>query len=80
MPVLEVRNREFQRAIGEWLEKARQGNTVVIRSPQGPPLTLQAGLPSASATYDWDEHFRWLKKQPESLTNPVDDLRSTDNR
>ncbi len=42
MATLRVKNRDFQRATGEWLQKARQGNTVLIVSPEGPPLTLKA--------------------------------------
>jgi hypothetical protein len=80
MAILQVKNRDFQRAPADWLHKARQGDTVVIVSPEGPALTLRAGRPKRDSRPDWDGHFKWLKKQPAATTNPVDDLRRTDKR
>lgn len=80
MATLKVKNRDFQRATGLWLQKARQGNTVIIVSPEGSPLTLTAGRPRAEPGPDWDSHFAWLKSLPESAENPVDELRRGENR
>ena len=80
MAVLQVKNRDFQRAPAEWLHKARQGETIVIVSPEGPPLTLRVGRPKRDARIDWASHFEWLKRQPVIETNPVDDLRRADHR
>ena len=33
-----------------------------------------------AAQPDWDSHFEWLKKQPVSETNPVDELRKAEKR
>ena len=80
MSTLRVRNRDFQRAPAGWLHKARQGDTVVIVSAEGPPLTLRVGRPKPEQEADWDRHFEWLKKQPVQETNPVDDLRRIEDR
>ena len=80
MALLRVKNRDFQRATGEWLQKARQGNTVLIVSPEGPPLMLTTGAPSVGAKPDWDGHFAWLKRQPQIEINPVDELRQAEKR
>ncbi len=80
MATLRVRNRDFQRAPAGWLHKARQGDTVVIFSVEGPPLTLRAGHPKLEEKPDWDSHFEWLKKQPVQETNPVDELRRDESR
>ena len=72
--------RDFQRATGGWLQKARQGNTVLILSPEGPPLTLKAGHPKPEKGVDWDRHFAWLRNQPEIQANPVDELRRAEDR
>lgn len=80
MQALKVKNREFQRAAGKWLEKAKLGNTIIIVSTEGPPLTLKAGAVSAGPEIDWDEHFAWLKKQPLMKANPMDALREMDGR
>ncbi|MBI2149006.1 MAG: hypothetical protein HYU27_00170 [Acidobacteria bacterium] len=80
MAILQVKNRDFQRSPADWLRRARQGETVLILSPEGPPLTLTAGRPKRSADADWDSHFGWLKKQPVIETNPVDELRRTEKR
>ena len=80
MATLQVKNRDFQRSPADWLHKARQGDTVVIVSPDGPSLTLIAGRPKRSANSDWDRHFEWLKKQDLIETNPVDDLRKAEKR
>ena len=80
MAILRVKNRDFQRATGAWLQKAREGNTVIILGAEGPPLTLQAGSAGADKKADWDHHISWLRKQPSSDTNPVDDLRREETR
>src|SRR5712692_9714384 len=80
MAVLQVKNRDFQRAPADWLHKARQGNTVVIVSPEGPALTLTARRPKHASKPDWNSHFRWLKEQPAISINPVDELRQSEKR
>ncbi len=80
MAVLQVKNREFQRAPAEWLHKAKHGDTVVIVSPEGPPLTLRVGRPKRQSEKDWSSHFAWLKKQPLLESNPVDEIRRAENR
>ena len=80
MPILQVKNRDFQRAPADWMHRARQGNTVVIVSPEGPPLTLTAGRTTPDAGPDWDSHFEWLKGQPSIDANPVDELRRNEHR
>jgi len=80
MAILEVKNRDFQRSAGDWLRRARQGDTVVIVSSEGPPLTLTAGRPKRASKPDWNRHFDWLKTQPAFETNPVDEMRKTDKR
>ena len=78
--VLQVKNRDFQRTPAAWLHRARQGDTVVIVSSEGPPLTLTLGRPKRGAKPDWNSHFEWLKKQPVIETNPVDELRKAEKR
>ena len=80
MAILEVRNRDFQRAPADWLHKAREGETVVIVSAAGPPLTLRVGRPARDARVDWTSHFDWLKRQPEIDVNPVAELRGAEDR
>jgi antitoxin (DNA-binding transcriptional repressor) of toxin-antitoxin stability system len=80
MATLQVKNRDFQRSTADWLRRARQGDTVVIVSSDGPPLTLTAGRPKRGSKPDWDSHFDWLKKQPVYETNPVDDVRKSEKR
>ena len=80
MAILQIKNRDFQRAPADWMHRARQGDTIVIVSSEGPPLTLTVGRPKRAAEPDWDSHFAWLKKQPGSETNPVDDLRKAEKR
>ena len=80
MAMFRVKNRDFQRSPADWMHRARQGDTIVIVSPEGAPLTLMAGKPRRDAQPDWDSHFEWLKKQPVSETNPVDELRKAEKR
>jgi antitoxin (DNA-binding transcriptional repressor) of toxin-antitoxin stability system len=80
MAVLRVKNREFQRKPSEWLQRAREGKTVVIISPEGPDLTLHAGYRKGSPSDQWKEHFEWLRKQPITDSNPVDELRRAESR
>ena len=80
MAVLQVKNRDFQRSPADWLHRARQGDTVLIVSPEGPPLTLVAGRPKRGGQPDWNSHFKWLKKQAVSPANPVDELRKAEQR
>ena len=80
MAILQVKNRDFQRSTADWLHKARQGDTVVIVSPEGPALTLTVGRPKHGSKPDWKDHFDWLKKQPAIQINPVDELRQTEKR
>ena len=80
MAILNVKNREFQRSQADWLHRARRGDTVVIVSPEGPPLTLQVGRPKRGAGLDWNSHFDWLKKQRAMDRNPVDALRAAEGR
>jgi hypothetical protein len=80
MAVLKVKNRNFQRATGEWLQKARQGEVVVIISPEGPPLTLRASQPKQENQTGWDAHLAWLKQQPKIRVNPADDIRRGEAR
>lgn len=80
MATLKVKNRDFQRAPAEWLRKARHGETVVIVSPEGPPLTLRAGQPKRDTGFDWSAHFEWLQKQPVIEVNPVDESRRAERR
>ena len=79
MALLRVKNRDFQRATGGWLQKARQGNTVLIISPEGPPLTLKAGPPKP------EKGSIGIDTSPGSgisrrLRPPVDELRRVENR
>jgi hypothetical protein len=80
MAVFRVKNRDFQRSPADWLHRARKGDTVVIESPEGPPLTLTSGRPARKSQPDWESHFEWLEKQEVAGTNPVDDLRKLDRR
>ena len=80
MATFQVKNRDFQRSPADWLHRARQGDTVVIVSSEGPPLTLTTGRPKREAWPDWNSHFEWLKAQPLIETNPVDELRKAEKR
>ena len=80
MAILNVKNREFQRSPADWLHRARRGDTVVIVSPEGPPLTLHVGRPKRASGLDWNSHFDWLKRQPALDRNPVEELRAADDR
>lgn len=80
MAIFQVKNRDFQRSPADWLHRARRGDTVLIVSPEGPPLTLMVGRPKAAEQPDWDSHFKWLKKQTASSVNPVDELRKAEHR
>jgi antitoxin (DNA-binding transcriptional repressor) of toxin-antitoxin stability system len=80
MATLQVEKRDFERSAAGWLRKARQGDTVVIVSSEGPPLTLTAGRPKRAGQPAWARHFKWLKKQPAFETNLVDDLRQYEKR
>ena len=80
MAILRVKNRDFQRAASDWMRRAKEGDTIVIVSSEGPPLTLSSGRPPRAPELDWNSHFDWLKKQPVAETNPVDDLRRFDKR
>jgi hypothetical protein len=82
MATLRVKNREFQRATGAWLEKARKGDTIVIVGSEGPPLTLRAGRFDSAKVgkQDWEDHFVWLKAQPILDENPVEELRRSEGR
>lgn len=79
MAVVKVKNQEFQRAAGQWLQKAQEGNIVLIVSKQKPTLKLQPVIPPKQR-YNWKEHFEWLKTQPPCEENPVDQLRRLENR
>jgi hypothetical protein len=80
MAILKVKNRDFQRSAADWMHRARKGDTIVIVSSEGPPLTLTVGRPPRVSEHDWVSHFEWLNKQPVSETNPVDDSRKADKR
>lgn len=80
MAILQVKNRDFQRSPADWLHRARRGDTVVIVGSEGPPLTLTVGRPKRGAEPDWNSHFEWLKKQPVTETNPVDEFRRSEKR
>jgi hypothetical protein len=85
MKTIELRPREFHRRIGWALAEARRGVAVVITAPGQPAVTLSVGRPKAGpgGTPDgvnWDAHFAWLKTQPKSETNPVDELRAQERR
>ena len=80
MAILSVKNREFQRSTAHWLHRARRGDTIVIVSPEGPPLTLHVGRPKHASGLDWNSHFDWLKKQQALAGNPVDELRAPEDR
>ena len=75
-----VKNRDFQRAPAEWMQRARQGDTVVIVSSQGPPLTLGVGTARRAGAPEWTDHFEWLNRQPLEESNPVDELRRVERR
>ena len=79
---VELRPREFHRRTAWAMRTARKGIPVVIRSKEGPPLTLQLGLPKnpGRPRLDWDAHFKWLKRQPLVTVNPVDELRAQERR
>jgi hypothetical protein len=79
---VELRPREFHRRTAWAMKTARRGIPVVIRSENGPPLTLQVGLPTeiARPRTNWEDHFKWLRKQPLLKANPVDELRAEDGR
>ena len=80
MATLQVKNRVFQRSTATWLRRTRAGDTVVIVSPDGPPVTMTAGKPRRAPAPDWDSHFDWLKRQPLIHFNPVDESRRQDRR
>ena len=82
MKTIELKAREFHRRTAWALRTARKGIPIVIVSRHEPPLTLQMGRPDElrRAEVDWDAHFAWLKKQPISDTNPVDELRQIEGR
>ncbi|HEX7858870.1 MAG TPA: hypothetical protein VF773_00945 [Verrucomicrobiae bacterium] len=83
MKTVELKPRDFHRRIGWALAEARRGVAVVISAPGQPAVTLSLGRPKAEqlpARLDWDAHFAWLKTQPKSATNPVDDLRADEQR
>jgi hypothetical protein len=85
MKIVELKPREFHRRIGWALAEARRGVAVVITAPGQPAVTLSLGRPQAKKrctpdVVDWDAHFAWLASQPESKTNPVEDLRAEERR
>lgn len=85
MKTVELKPREFHRRIGWALAEARRGVAVVITAPGQPAVTLSLGRPASAGRSlpghpDWDTHFAWLKTQPKSETNPVDDLRAQERR
>jgi len=80
MAIFKVKNRDFQRSAADWMHRARKGDTIVIVSSEGPPLTLTVGTPRRATETDWNGHFEWLNKQPVSERNPVDELRKADKR
>lgn len=85
MKTVELKPREFHRRIGWALAEARRGVAIVITTPGQPAVTLARGRPESSqakspAGVDWDAHFAWLKSQPISSTNPVDDLCADEQR
>jgi hypothetical protein len=85
MKSVELKPREFHRRIGWALAEARRGVAVVITAPGQPAVTLSLGRPkpaqaSTPTGVDWDVHFAWLKTQPKTATNPVDELRSLEQR
>ena len=82
MKAIEVKAREFHRRTAWALKTARAGTPIVIVSRHQPPLTLQAGRPQPlpRAGLDWDEHFKWLKRQAVMESNPVDELRALEKR
>lgn len=80
MAILEIKNRDFQRSPADWMHRARKGDTIVIVSSEGPPLTLTVGRPKRAAEPNWNSHFEWLRKQPISETNPVDDPSRAEER
>ena len=62
-----------------------EGVAIIISAPGQPAVTLSLGRPNANhpstpAAADWDAHFAWLKTQPKSKTNPVDELRAHEQR
>jgi hypothetical protein len=85
MKIVELKPREFHRRIGWALAEARRGVAVVITGTGQPAVTLALGRPPAGGRSrkdgpDWDAHFTWLRSQPPSATNPVDDLRAAEGR
>lgn len=85
MKTVELKPREFHRRIGWALAEARRGVAVVISAPGQPAVTLSLGRPTPKKSrtktgLDWDAHFAWLKSQPQFQSNPVDDLRSHEQR
>ncbi|MGZ8899648.1 MAG: hypothetical protein ACXW3Z_06095 [Limisphaerales bacterium] len=85
MKTVELKPREVHRRIGWALGEARRGVAVVITAPGQPAVTLSLGRPkpnhaSTPASTEWDAHFAWLATQPKTETNPVDELRSHEQR
>jgi hypothetical protein len=82
MRPIELKPREFHRRTAWALASARKGMPIIIVSRAGPALTLRVGRPedNARTEIDWDQHFAWLKQQPLQQTNPVDELRTEENR
>ena len=85
MKTVELKPREFHRRIGWALAEARRGVAVVITATGQPAVTLSLGRPqpagrSRGTGPDWDAHFAWLRSQPPTATNPVDDLRAGEGR
>lgn len=85
MKIVELKPREFHRRIGWALAEARRGVAVVVTGRGQPAVTLALGRPRGEVRRrkdgpDWDAHFTWLRSQPASATNPVDDLRSAEGR
>lgn len=52
--------------LDELFNRAAAGETIVIERGDGAAarLTPQAQSASAQKPYDWDEHWKWLERQP----------------
>jgi antitoxin (DNA-binding transcriptional repressor) of toxin-antitoxin stability system len=85
MITIEINECELLRRLPSVLSKARRGIAVIITAPGKPAVTLSLARPKDQQAarrkpINWNVHFAWLKTQPESRTNPVDDLRAGEQR
>ncbi|HRI13551.1 MAG TPA: hypothetical protein PLX89_11140 [Verrucomicrobiota bacterium] len=65
--MITVERRTFQRNPAEWLNRAEEGEEIIIQSRGRRPLTIKAGRPLQTRkppASDWESHFRWVRSRP----------------